>query len=215
MTLPITLAIFAKNNEDSIGICIASVIDHVSEIIVVNTGSSDATVSIAQSFGARVYHVGFSDFGAIRTLTAHLARQPWVLGLDTDEIICSEEIEGLRSLIETTSVDVWGLPRRRWTDINRKQQVETEAYPDWQYRLIRNLPDKIYYTDRIHERLVVSNELKVLEAPMGPHIEHFQDVFKNGQRLRERNILYRKLYEEDLRCGIIHELPPIAKIDDK
>jgi glycosyltransferase involved in cell wall biosynthesis len=124
MTLPITLAIFARNNEDSIGICIASVIDYVSEIIVVNTGSSDATVAIAESFGARVYHVGFTDFGSIRTLTAHLASLPWVLGLDTDEIICPEELDKLKTLIETPGVEAWGLPRRRWLDIGRKNHVE-------------------------------------------------------------------------------------------
>lgn len=211
--LPITLAIFAKNNEDSIGMCIESVLDIVSEIVVVNTGSTDKTVEIAMSYGARLYHVNFSDFGAIRTLTAHLARELWVLGLDTDEILCPEDKSVIETLIRTPRVGAWGLPRRRWADLDRKNQVETEAYPDYQYRLIKNDPSRFYYTDRIHERLVHKDP--VLPSPAGPHIEHFQDVFKKGQKLKERNSLYKKLYEEDLKHGIKHEIPAVTPIDDK
>ncbi len=213
MRLPLTLAVFAKNNEDSIELCINSVKDIVKEIILVNTGSEDKTVEKAEKLGARCYHVGFSDFGAIRTLTAHLSHQPWILGLDTDEIIAPEEKYLLKSLIETSHVDAWGLPRRRYLDLERTYQVEKEAYPDWQYRLIRNKPDKIWYTDRIHERLVCNGTVQ--RSDIGPHIEHFQDVFKSGERMIERNNLYRMLYAQDLECGIKHSVPPVASIDDE
>ena len=213
MKLPLSLAIFAKSNEDSIGLCIESVKDIVSEIVVVNTGSIDRTVEIAAGYGARIYHIGFTDFGAVRTLTAHLARQPWILGLDTDEILCPEELGLLQTLIETPRVDAWGLPRRRWEDLGRLEQVEKDAYPDWQYRLIRNDSSRFFYTDRVHERLVYDGV--VLQSPIGPHIEHFQDVFKQNRKLQERNILYKRLFQEDLDHGIHHDIPAVSKIDDK
>jgi len=212
--LPLTLAIFGKNNEDSLSLCIDSMKDIVEEIVFVDTGSSDKTVEIARSYNARIYGIGFSDFGNVRSLTAHLATQPWILGLDTDEIICPEERDFLSGLIFQNDKDVWGLPRRRWSDINREHQTEISAYPDYQYRLLRNIPSKIRWDNRVHERLVVREGIKIGQAT-APHIEHFQDVFKKKERMKERNNLYRKLYTLDEAAGVIHSLPPVASIDEE
>ena len=214
--LPLSLVIFGKDNEDSLAICIASVYALTSEIIYVDTGSrTGAAIDIARNFGARVYGIGFSDFGNIRSLTAHLACQDWVLGLDTDEIIAPEDLGKIEGLIKVEDVDVYGLPRRRWSDLRRSQQVEVEAYPDWQYRLFRNKPDAIRWDNRVHERLVVKTGTRVMTATEGPHIEHFQDVFKKDQRLAERNRLYRRLYNADIASGVIHTIPPVVDLDEE
>jgi len=209
--LPITLAIFAKNNEDSIHLPIQSVYNLVSEIILVDTGSTDNTIKIAEKLGAKVYKVGFSDFGSIRTLTVHLSTQPWILGLDSDEILCPEEVDSLRSLVYDTKVDVWGLPRRRWADIDMKNQVEKEAYPDYQYRLIRNNKE-YYYSNRVHERLVCKGAC--IKKSEYPHIEHFQDVFKFGDKLKARNNFYKSLYDLDIKDGFTHSIPPVSSVDE-
>ena len=211
MKLPITLAIFSKNNENSIELSIRSVIDTVSEFVLVDTGSTDSTIDIAKKYNARVYQVGFTDFGNIRTITAHLASEPWILGLDTDEIINKNEIPVLSVLLQDESIDAWGLPRRRWTDIFMANQVEKEAYPDYQYRLIRN-KKYLVYKNRVHERLDGARKTEVTPFP---HIEHFQDVFKTGDKLRARNKFYQDLYTLDLEDGVNHSIPPISSIDDK
>jgi hypothetical protein len=138
-----------------------------------------------------------------------------VLGLDTDEVIAPEELSKIEELIKVEDVDVYGLPRRRWADLRRTQQIELDAYPDWQYRLFRNKPDAIRWDNRVHERLVVKEGTKIVTLPDGPHIEHFQDVFKRDQRLAERNRLYRYLYEADIQAGVKHSLPPVAPLDNK
>lgn len=211
--LPLSLVIFAKNNEDSIHLPIESVKHLVAEIIVVDTGSTDATPAIAKSLGARVYNVGFTDFGSIRTVTSHLATQEWVLGLDSDEILAPEELEALAPLLSDPHVDAWGLPRRRWKGLERTNQVELEAYPDYQYRLIRNVPSKYRYIHRVHESLVFyDGHIKEASAP---HIEHFQDSFKQGKDLSARNKIYRGLYALDLEDGIVRDVPPVVQIDSE
>jgi len=186
--------------------------DHIREIVVVDTGSSDDSVKVAKDLGARVYKVQFSDFGSIRTLTAHLSRQPWVLGLDSDETISEEDIPKFWDLIGRGDVSVWNLPRKRWADLEMKRQEELEAYPDWQPRLYRNEVG-IVWTRRVHEK--VSGELLGREdAPEGPHINHFQNVYKSGSRRAERNKFYRELFQKDLEEGVDHGGPPVADIDN-
>lgn len=210
--LPLTLAIFAKDNEDSIALPIQNMGGLVREVVVVDTGSTDKTVEVAESLGARVYRVGFSDFGSIRTVTALLGTQQWVLGLDSDEILAPEELDQLAPLL-LEDVPAWGLPRRRWADLGRTEQVELEAYPDRQYRLLRRTPDNVY-RNRVHERLDCLGGVPAKEAD-GPHIEHFQDVFKKGQRLVDRNNLYKDLYSKDTADGILRDTPAVAPMDER
>jgi glycosyltransferase involved in cell wall biosynthesis len=210
--LPISLSIFAKNNEDSLELTIKSVIDIVNEFVLVDTGSTDKTIQIAKDYGARVYKVGFTDFGSIRTLALHLAREEWVLSLDSDEIINRSEIIHFIPMLSRDDLDAWGLPRRRWADLKMKQQVEKDAYPDWQYRLVRNKP-YMYYKYRVHESLDGARNTSI--NIFGPHIEHFQDVFKYGNKLKQRNQLYKELYELDLKDNIHHNIPAVADIDLK
>lgn len=211
ITLPITLAMFVKDAADSVSMAINSVKSIVREVVVVDTGSVDNTVSICESLGARVYKVGFSDFGSIRTITGHLAREEWVLGLDADEVILEEDFAVLRELVLQEDIDVWGLPRKRWLDLEMTQQVEKDVYPDLQFRLFRNKPE-IYYKRRIHE--VVAGTDKIEESLKGPHIHHFQDVFKQGDKLKERNKQYKKLYDLDIFEGIEHKGKAVEDIDN-
>jgi len=210
--LPISAVILAKNAEESMEMCLNSVSSFVSEIVVLEDASStDATAEISKAFGARVYTAGFSGFGNMRTLNAHLARQPWVLQIDTDEILCKEEIPLIETLVQDEAVDIWGLPRRRWLDLEMNTQIEVEAYPDWQYRLFRN-DIKIRFERRVHERIVGSDNIKTSEK--GPHLEHYQDVFKTGDKLRERNKMYKELYSLDVKEGIKYDCPAVVDMDD-
>lgn len=213
-SLPITLAMFVKDNADSVAMAINSVADIVSEVVIVDTGSTDNTVNICEDLGARVYKIGFSDFGNIRTITAHLARQPFVLGLDSDEVILKEDLPKFEKLIdkmEAESIDVVGLPRKRWADLAMTQQEEEWAYPDFQYRFFKNKPS-VRYIRRIHE--IVAPGVNMYESEDFPCIHHFQSVFKTGRRLVDRNTLYKKLHELDLAEGVEHTESPVEAIDE-
>jgi glycosyltransferase involved in cell wall biosynthesis len=230
-SLPISLCTFVKNEEHNIRDCIESVRPLVSEIVIVDTGSTDGTIDICRQFTDRIYRAGFTDFGSIRTLTAHLALQPWVLMLDADERIDSadwpkfyrliaqpEGVEG--DLLEfdregNLVIDSWALPRKRWADPWMRQQVEIEAYPDWQTRLFRNYMDpkrpKIKFVRRVHE--IISGCAKTGFAEDGPTIHHFQNVHKDDSLLAQRQELYERLYAADVDEGVEHEEPPVVEMD--
>jgi glycosyltransferase involved in cell wall biosynthesis len=230
LKLPISLCIFVKNEERNIRECLESALPLVSEIVIVDTGSTDKTIDIARKYTDRVYQIPFSDFGTIRTITAHLATQPWVLMLDADERIMPSDIPKFEPLIdqpegmeefnweyieEGTSpvIDSWAFPRKRWADSWMTKQVDKESYPDWQVRLFRNhsIRKKIKFVRRVHER--VDGCIRTEKVIDGPVIHHFQNVNKNADALARRQEMYTYLQELDIAEGIEHDQPPVIEED--
>jgi len=228
--LPISLCTFVRDEEKNIRDCLETIYPLVSEVVIVDTGSVDKTVEIAKKYTDRVYSVGFSDFGSIRTLTAHLATQPWVFMLDADERIDPEDWSKFEGLIDqpvgvagndneldadgNVIIDSWALPRKRWADKWRRQQVDVESYPDWQVRLFRNHTNrkKIWFRRRVHE--TVAGCIRTEHAEDGPIIHHHQNENKGEGALEKRALLYTRLYNDDLKDGVEHSEPPVVRIDD-
>ena len=92
--------------------CLASVAGFVDEIVILDTGSRDATVSIAEGCGAQVHHMGWpGDFAPARNRALELVQGDWVLVLDADDRLRPEVREPLRALIEQPDLLVINLLR--------------------------------------------------------------------------------------------------------
>lgn len=92
----ITLCMIVKNEADTLARCLRSAQGAADEIIVVDTGSTDSTLSIARSFGARIINFPWNgDFAAARNAGLDLARGTWILVLDADEELDPESISEL------------------------------------------------------------------------------------------------------------------------
>lgn len=88
----ISLCMIVKNEEKMLAQCLESVSDVVDEIIVVDTGSEDRTVEIAEQFGARVYHHPWqNDFSLARNQSLSYATSDWILIMDADEVMVKED----------------------------------------------------------------------------------------------------------------------------
>ncbi len=82
----VSLCMIVKNEQENLAGCLNSVRGLVDEIIVVDTGSTDATVEIAKSFRARVYQVPWKgDFAEARNQSISRATGDWIVYLDADE----------------------------------------------------------------------------------------------------------------------------------
>lgn len=82
----ISLCMIVKNEADNLARCLRSARGAADEIIIVDTGSTDATRSIARSFGARIIDYPWNgDFAAARNAGLALAQGTWILVLDADE----------------------------------------------------------------------------------------------------------------------------------
>lgn len=114
-SLPLSGVVITKNEADRIGRCVASMRAICSEVIVLDSGSSDDTVAIARALGARVEHQDWQGFARQKNAVIAMASQPWVLLLDADEWLEPPAQQRLRALFadgQVEQADVWLLPRR-------------------------------------------------------------------------------------------------------
>jgi hypothetical protein len=88
--------------------CLRSIASIANEIIVLDAGSSDATVSIAQSFGAKVEVTDWPGFGPQKNRALARAQGEWVLAIDADEHVTPELAASIRAAVESPSATVNG-----------------------------------------------------------------------------------------------------------
>lgn len=85
--MAITAVIITKNEEHIIGTTLASLTGVVSEIIIVDSGSSDNTVAICKNFGATVIETTWDGYGANKNKGIDAAANNWILNIDADEAL--------------------------------------------------------------------------------------------------------------------------------
>ncbi|TVM00007.1 MAG: hypothetical protein CV087_15920 [Candidatus Brocadia sp. WS118] len=96
----LSACMIVKNEEKFLAQCLNSIKNAVDEIIIVDTGSTDKTVEIAQSFGAKIYHHPWrNSFSEARNYSLNYARCDWILQIDADETLEHMDIPLLHKLI--------------------------------------------------------------------------------------------------------------------
>ena len=97
----LTLCMIVRDEEERLGRCLESVQGLVDEIVVVDTGSSDGTVALAEGYGAKIGHFTWcDDFAAARNASLALATGDFVLWLDADDILPRECHAEIRRLVD-------------------------------------------------------------------------------------------------------------------
>jgi GT2 family glycosyltransferase/tetratricopeptide (TPR) repeat protein len=98
--IAVSLCMIVKDEERTLAACLASVKPLVDEMIVVDTGSTDATRAIAEIFGALVIEAPWTgDFSVARNCALELAQGNWILSLDADEVISPLDYDLFRHLV--------------------------------------------------------------------------------------------------------------------
>lgn len=103
----ISLCMIVRDEQRVLGDCLTSASPHVDEMIVVDTGSTDDTIRIAESHGATVKHFAWcDDFAAARNHSIEEASGSWILWLDADDTLPWSSGEAIRQAVETAPPDV-------------------------------------------------------------------------------------------------------------
>ena len=148
----ISVCLIAKDEERFLPQCLRSVRDVASQIIVVDTGSSDRTAEIAREMGAEVYSCPWNDdFSAARNAALEHATGDWILIIDADEELQSGQIELLNREIQVSAVMGYRLPI-----IDRGREEGGCSYVP---RLFRNAPG-LFFVGRIHEQAFSSIQVR-------------------------------------------------------
>jgi tetratricopeptide (TPR) repeat protein len=142
----LSLCMIVRDEEQLLTGCLESVRGIVDEIVVVDTGSSDATPEIVEAHhGLLLRHAWRDDFSAARNISIEAATGDWILWMDADERLRPEEHLRLRRLIErSASEDAFLVPIR--------SETPTGAQVTRGHRLFRNHMG-IRFSGRIHEQV--------------------------------------------------------------
>ncbi len=104
----VSLCMIVKNEEANLAACIKSVGDFATEIIVVDTGSGDRTVEIAESLGAKVFHFDWiDDFAAARNESIRHATGDWIFWMDADDRLEPAGPAKLKQAVTSGKADVY------------------------------------------------------------------------------------------------------------
>ncbi|MEY4616475.1 MAG: hypothetical protein RJB66_1435 [Pseudomonadota bacterium] len=147
--LPVSLCVITLNEATNIQRCLQSV-PFASDIVVLDSGSSDETRTLAEGLGARVFDEEWRGFGSQKRRSVELAQYDWVLCLDADEALGAELQKEIVQLLKN------GFPARAGYKIPRKSWhlgrwlLHGGWYPDYQTRLF-NRRQLQWSADDLHE----------------------------------------------------------------
>ena len=151
----LSVIIITKNEAANIRACLESVA-WADEIIVVDSGSSDATADICKGFGAQVHVHDWPGFGAQKNRALGYATKDWVLSLDADERITPELRTEIESVLQNPRADGYEIPRL--SSFCGRFMHHSGWYPDYVTRLFHRGAAR-FSDDLVHERLVVNGSV--------------------------------------------------------
>lgn len=164
--MKISAYVMAKNEERCIEKCLSS-LSWCDEIILGDTGSTDKTIQIAKSLGAKVLQTSFEGFGATRNKIVNTIEADWIVCFDADEV-CTEELkqEILSNIFENNSSALIA-PRKNFLV---GQEVKHSGWcPDFRHPVAFRKSDCKYEEKILHETLEVKGQTKRLKSSFEHH----------------------------------------------
>jgi glycosyltransferase involved in cell wall biosynthesis len=157
----VTVVIAARNEADNIAACVESV-GWAKEILVVEDGSSDDTVSRAQNAGATAIQNSFTTIGMQRNAAIERADNEWILVVDADERASPELGREVERVVIAPRFDAYRVPRRNFFLGGEVRHGGWES--DRPIRLFRS--SIRYNASRVHEHVEVKGEPGDLDTPL-------------------------------------------------
>ena len=210
----IAAVIITKNEQDSLRDCLES-LRWVDEIIIVDSGSTDNTETIAKEYTEH-FHVNaeWPGFGKQKQLAQSYATSDWILAVDADERIDDTLRENILTMLENPPENtVYNLNELTWV-FGRFLK-----YSGWYYRHVRLYPNKLtqYNDNLVHESVIIPSGCQVAE--LDGDILHYS--YQNLNHYLVKSAGYAKAWADQrqargkkasLSQGIIHALGCFLKM---
>lgn len=199
----ISLCMIVKNEEKILKRCLDSVADLMDELIIVDTGSTDATKEIAASYpGAKIYDFTWiGDFAAARNFAFSKATGDYIYSADADEVLDEENRERFRILKEAM------LPEIEIVQMKYANQLSfgtvynfDEEYRPKLFKRVRNF----IWEGAVHETILTTpviydSDIVILHMPENMHASRdfgiFEKLYKEGEGISKR---LRTMYAKEL-----------------
>jgi glycosyltransferase involved in cell wall biosynthesis len=165
----LSVAVITKNEAENLADCLRSVA-FARQIVVVDSGSTDDTVSIADRFGCDIFVEPWRGFGPQKQFAVDRCRESWVLVLDADERIPPETAIEIRRIVSADAPSPAGYSFPRKNFFQGRWIRHAGWWPDRVVRLFRRGCGGMTQA-RVHEALIIAGEV----APLAVPIEHLTE----------------------------------------
>ena len=194
----LSVTIITRNEAANIAPAMGSVA-WADDIVVVDCGSTDATVEVARARGARVFHRDWKGFAEQKNYAAEVAEHDWILSLDADERVTPALADEIRALLASDPPRAgYRIPRVSWY-LGRWIRT-TDWYPDRQLRLYDRRRGR-WGERRVHESVTVEGAAGVLRH----EIQHrpYRDLTHHLDTMnRYTTLAAEEMYEHGRRSGV-------------
>lgn len=195
----LSLCMIVKNEENDLPRCLDSVKDIVDEMIIVDTGSTDSTLDVIKSYDVKPYFFEWNDnFSDARNYSLDKATGDWILLMDADDELESEDKQSVLDLIKDSDADAYFFETICYVGENKG----VNELKNLNVRLIRNNKD-YRFTGAIHEQIAsnidkIKENAKILTSPIRVYHYGYMDKNIEEKNKRERNIkILKKELESD------------------
>jgi len=158
----LSVIIITKDEAENIRACLETV-KWADEIIVVDSGSVDATVEICRELGAQVHQHDWPGFGMQKNRALSYATHEWVFSIDADERVSVELKEQLINAMKKVSEDGFYVPRL--SQFCGRFIRHSGWYPDYVLRLFKRTRGR-FSDDMVHERVILEGVAGRLTSPL-------------------------------------------------
>lgn len=185
----LALVMIVRDEERCLARCLESARAHVDQMIVVDTGSTDDTVAIAERCGAAVHHFPWcDDFAAARNAALDLSDADWNLVLDADQWI-----EGDASALGPETFPPVSVSAPRFLGCAHMINHDPSEGPGTRRLMPRVLPRGVRYEGRIHEQPV--SPLPLVPLPLSLRHDGFEEAQLARKAGRNEALLVAQLAE--------------------
>jgi len=188
-----------KNEEKHIERALGWAKDIAYEQIVVDTGSTDRTVEIAESLGAKVFHFKWiNDFSAAKNFAMNKAKGNWIAFLDADEYFPQEDAKELMNILQKIQSDPstakqYDAVENTMVHLDDKDNIIAVMT---HLRILKNSPH-LRYNGKIHETVKIRNKTYEATNLKIMHTGYSSSVYDDANK-RERNVeLLRNEYKNN------------------
>jgi (heptosyl)LPS beta-1,4-glucosyltransferase len=182
--MKISAAIITFNEEANMARCLESLEGVADEIVVMDSGSTDATQAICASFGVKFFQQAWQGYSKQKNDANALCTHDMVLSIDADEALTPELRAAILHLKSSEKSGVYSL--NRLTNYCGTWIYHSGWYPDIKIRLF---PKSAYWQGDIHEELMLPSNLKPELLP--GHLAHYS--YTSHKQHRERADRYSRL----------------------
>ena len=187
----ITVITLTLNEAHNIGPCLESV-RWADEILVIDSGSTDDTISLARASGAHVHEIEWRGYGAARNFALEKATGEWILWLDADERVTPELAAEIQQILhgDPPGIDGYSIARRayflgRWIR-------HSGWYPGRVTRLFRRGKGS-FSESRVHEQLRLEGTVEQTKHDLlhltDPDLAHYMQKFNKYTTLAAQDMV--------------------------